>query len=82
MWAVAPRFWSLDFRPPAYTNLTVLDLSGAAIAAARASLGPAAEDIHWIEADVLTVDLLIGGFALWHDRAVFHFLTDANARAR
>ena len=65
-----------------YADLTVLDLSGAAIAAARTNLGPASQGVAWIEADVLSVDLPAGGFTFWHDRAVFHFLTDANARAQ
>jgi SAM-dependent methyltransferase len=65
-----------------YTDLTVLDLSGTAIAAARANLGPAGRAIHWIEADILDADLPAAGFAFWHDRAVFHFLTDPRARGR
>jgi len=69
-------------RGAGYTDLTVLDLSSAAIAAARASLGPAGETVRWIEADVLTVHFPVGGFAFWHDRAVFHFLADPHARDR
>ena len=65
-----------------YSHLTVLDLSATALAASRASLGPAARDIHWIEADVLSADLPQRGFAFWHDRAVFHFLTDPADRDR
>lgn len=65
-----------------YTNLTVLDLSAAAIAAAQASLGEAGRRVQWIEADILTADLPLEGFAFWHDRAVFHFLTAPEARAR
>ena len=65
-----------------YSDLTVLDLSGAAIATAQASLGPAAATIRWIEADILTAELDPGHYALWHDRAVFHFLTDPADRAR
>lgn len=65
-----------------YTNLTVLDLSGAAIAAAQASLGAAGQGIRWIEADILSAELRRDGFAFWHDRAVFHFLTDAADRDR
>lgn len=64
-----------------YTDLTVLDLSGAALAAARATLGPNAPRIHWIEADVLTADLPPACYEFWHDRAVFHFLLDAAARS-
>jgi SAM-dependent methyltransferase len=64
-----------------YRDLTVLDLSGAAIAAARAALGPRAELVHWIEADILEAQLPAAGYGVWHDRAVFHFLTEPAARA-
>lgn len=63
-----------------YTNLTVLDLSGNAITAARAMLGSEGQSIRWIEADILTAELPRGGFAFWHDRAVFHFLTQPSDR--
>ncbi|MCL4865432.1 MAG: class I SAM-dependent methyltransferase [Gemmatimonadales bacterium] len=59
-----------------YSNLTVLDLSGAAIAAARSALGVRAAGIRWIESDILAVALPAASVDLWHDRAVFHFLTD------
>jgi ubiquinone/menaquinone biosynthesis C-methylase UbiE len=64
-----------------YRNLTVLDLSAAALSAARQRLGPRARDVIWIEADVLAVPLAPSSFAVWHDRAVFHFLTDPGDRA-
>jgi SAM-dependent methyltransferase len=65
-----------------YRRLTVLDLSPSALEAARVRLGPGAGDVTWIEADVLTADLPPGDYDLWHDRAVFHFLTAAADRAR
>jgi len=63
-----------------YQRVTVLDLSGAALAAAQSRLGEAAGAITWIEGDLLNVSLPAAGFDLWHDRAVFHFLTDAPDR--
>lgn len=62
-----------------YADVAVLDLSSAAIAQARTRLGPEAERVHWIVADVATwrSDLL---HDVWHDRAVFHFLTERGAR--
>lgn len=63
-------------------RLTVLDLSGVALAAARSRLGAAAERVTWIEGDVLEVSLPREGVDLWHDRAVFHFLTDGRDRHR
>ncbi len=65
-----------------YDNVTVLDLSAAALAQARARLGAVATSVRWLEADVLAVELLASGYQVWHDRAVFHFLTDANDRRR
>ena len=65
-----------------YRRLTVLDISPSAFEAVRRRLGPRAGDVTWMEADVLTADLPAGRFDLWHDRAVFHFLTAAADRAR
>jgi 2-polyprenyl-3-methyl-5-hydroxy-6-metoxy-1,4-benzoquinol methylase len=62
-------------------RLAVLDLSSAAIDIARERLGTAAEAVEWIDADVTDVADL-GQFAVWHDRAVFHFLTEPSERAR
>lgn len=59
-----------DFR-----NLMVLDLSGAALARSQERLGALAAQARWIESDVLDVQLPEAGLDIWHDRAVFHFLT-------
>ena len=64
-----------------YSDLTVLDLSQAALAAAQVKLGTRADRIRWIEADILEAKLPPAGYHFWHDRAVFHFLTDPSARA-
>src|SRR5450755_2618544 len=62
-----------------FTNLSVLDVSGAALAATKDRLGSDAT------VSLLQEDLLEwrpqAKFDLWHDRAVFHFLTDADDRA-
>jgi SAM-dependent methyltransferase len=59
-----------------YTRLSVLDLSGAALAHNQARLGSKKADrIEWIESDI-TAFTPSRKFQLWHDRAVFHFLTD------
>ncbi|SNT10023.1 Methyltransferase domain-containing protein [Antarctobacter heliothermus] len=60
--------------------LTVLDLSAAALAVSRQRLGPRADDVAWIEADITTWEP-DRYYAVWHDRAVFHFLTAAEDRA-
>jgi SAM-dependent methyltransferase len=60
--------------------LTVLDLSGAALAVSRQRLGARGDDVAWIEADITTWEP-DRPYAIWHDRAVFHFLTEAEDRA-
>ena len=65
-----------------YSRITVLDLSSAALAQAQQRLASRTGAVIWQEADVLTADLDAGAFDVWHDRAVFHFLTDATDRAR
>jgi SAM-dependent methyltransferase len=63
-----------------HTDLTVLDLAPSALAAARLRLGSRSRLVHWIEANVLTAELPEHHYGVWHDRAVFHFLTDAESR--
>lgn len=58
-----------------YRDLTVLDISGVALKQARARLGRRADLVRWIEADI-TGFRPDQQFRLWHDRAVFHFLTE------
>ena len=57
-----------------FADLTVLDISEAALAAARARLGDRADAIEWIAADV-TRWQPARRYDFWHDRAAFHFLT-------
>ena len=64
-----------------YEQLTVLDLAETALEAARARLGLDASRVRWLESDVLTAALPAGGYGVWHDRAVFHFLTEPEDRA-
>lgn len=63
-----------------YTRLAVLDLSGAALSHSRTRLAARAVDVEWFEADVTSFEPP-RRFGLWHDRAVFHFLTAADDRA-
>jgi SAM-dependent methyltransferase len=65
-----------------YRDLTVLDLAAPALDAARRRLGARAGRVSWREADLLAEPLAAASVALWHDRAVFHFLVDAADRAR
>ena len=65
-----------------YSRITMLDLSPAALMQAQQRLSDAAGAVEWQEADVLTAHLDAGVFDVWHDRAVFHFLTGAAERTR
>ncbi len=58
-----------------YRDIAVLDISGAALRRAKKRLGRHAEHIEWVVADVRAFHPT-RRFALWHDRAVFHFLTE------
>ncbi len=62
-------------------QIAVLDISEAGLAVSRHRLGPRADTIKWIVGDVTTVDD-VGEFDIWHDRAAFHFLLEADARQR
>ncbi len=61
-------------------KLTVLDLSAAALAKARQRLGERAAAVTWIEGNILDAPLPAQAYDVWHDRAVFHFLTDEAER--
>ena len=63
----------------AYTNVAVLDISAKALAFARDRLGDKASRVEWYQNDV-TQFAPPHQFSLWHDRAVFHFLTDKTDR--
>ncbi|MEO8032730.1 MAG: class I SAM-dependent methyltransferase [Gemmatimonadota bacterium] len=65
-----------------YTALTVLDLSSAALAQARERVRVLGERVTWLEADILSARLPAAEVDLWHDRAVFHFLTTQGERHR
>ena len=58
-----------------YQDLSVLDISEAAITRAKHRLGEKAERVTWIVADIATFEPT-AQYDLWHDRAAFHFLTN------
>ena len=60
---------------------TVLDVSAAALARSKTRLGEAHTRVRWIEADV-TSEWHVDPVDVWHDRAVFHFLTEPGDRAK
>ena len=69
-----------DLLARGYENVTVLDISQAAIDASRKRLGSVSGRISWLVADITGVDLDVSAYDVWHDRAVFHFLTAESDR--
>ncbi|MBA3944395.1 MAG: class I SAM-dependent methyltransferase [Herpetosiphonaceae bacterium] len=65
-----------------YEHLTVLDISGSALRQAQVHLSALASSVTWIEDDITQITLPPATYSVWHDRAVFHFLTSTADRAR
>jgi len=64
-----------------HEHLTVLDISAKAIEYAKERLGDRAEKVNWIVSDITEFKPSVV-YDLWHDRAVFHFLTDTGDRRK
>lgn len=71
-----------DLLTEGYVDLTVLDISATALDVARQRVGAFAKHVVWFAADVLEVELPSASYDVWHDRAVFHFLTTDEQRHR
>lgn len=69
-----------DLLAEGFQNITVLDVSQAAIDVNKTRLGERARGVHWIVADITGVELTPKAYDVWHDRAVFHFLTAQEQR--
>ena len=69
-----------DLLAHGYQNITVLDVSQTAIAVTKKRLGSAAEEVQWVTADIVNGELAPNAYDVWHDRAVFHFLTAMDQR--
>jgi len=63
-----------------YQKITVLDISRTALEVAQNRLGDSARSVQWLHADVAQADVPAHSFDVWHDRAVFHFLTTPQER--
>lgn len=70
-----------DLLARGYPNISVLDVSETAIDISKKRLGLAAEQVHWLVADITEAQLEPAAYDVWHDRAVFHFLTASEHRA-
>lgn len=66
-----------DLLVEGYRAITVLDISENALRAARGRLGERSELVTWLPGDITSTDLPMRQYELWHDRAVFHFLTES-----
>ena len=71
-----------DLLAAGFQSIIVLDIAGTALQLARERLGTRASTVTWMEADVTQVDFPDHCFDVWHDRAVFHFLTQPTDRQR
>lgn len=70
-----------DLLADGYSNITVLDISTTALEVTRHRLGAVSSKVAWLAGDVLDVQLPAAAYDVWHDRAVFHFLTSDERRA-
>ena len=70
-----------DLLARGFQNVTVLDVSQVAIDATKQRLGQVAGRVQWVTADITGVQLHPAAYDVWHDRAVFHFLTAPEQRA-
>ncbi|MEN9544233.1 MAG: hypothetical protein RLZZ598_1066 [Pseudomonadota bacterium] len=71
-----------DLLDAGYNDITVLDISEKALEVCRARLAGRAGSVTWLVGDVLQHDFVPASVDVWHDRAVFHFLTDPQQRRR
>jgi 2-polyprenyl-3-methyl-5-hydroxy-6-metoxy-1,4-benzoquinol methylase len=70
-----------DLLTRGYQHITVLDVSQTAVDVTKKRLGLAADRVQWLVADITEARLELGAYDVWHDRAVFHFLTASKDRA-
>lgn len=70
-----------DLLHDGFKHVSVLDLSAGALEVARKRLGACGDSVSWIAGDIREVNLPERTYDIWHDRAVFHFLTDPADRA-
>lgn len=71
-----------DLLKRGFTDVSVLDISSKAIADSKERLGGKAQAVDWFVADITDIELPTKHFDVWHDRAVFHFLTGTDDRRK
>lgn len=62
------------------STLTLVDLADSALATTKQRLGEKGGQVRWLSGDILQLPLPNAGYDIWHDRAVFHFMTSAAQR--
>jgi ubiquinone/menaquinone biosynthesis C-methylase UbiE len=71
-----------DLLGAGYRSITVLDISEEALCSVKERLGKKAKMVTWLNGDITSVVLPDDHYELWHDRAVFHFLTELDQRQK
>jgi len=71
-----------DLLDSGYQSITVLDISENALSVSRERLGSRSKLVTWLSEDITCANLPISRYDLWHDRAVFHFLTEPDDQRR
>ena len=71
-----------DLLEAGYRSITVLDISTSALSSVKQSMGKKAELVNWLEGDITSLEMPSHYYALWHDRALFHFLTESEQQRR
>jgi len=71
-----------DLLSEGFMNITVLDISSESLEVSKKRLGKDASNVYWVTDDIIAVNLPENHYSLWHDRAVFHFLTNPADRQK
>ncbi|MFQ5547050.1 MAG: class I SAM-dependent methyltransferase [Woeseia sp.] len=71
-----------DLLDAGYRSVTVLDLSEKALCSVRTRLGQKSDRVTWLNGDITSIELPAYHYELWHDRAVFHFLTEPDQQGK
>jgi SAM-dependent methyltransferase len=71
-----------DLLRDSFRAITVLDISEVALTQIRQRIGEKASEVTWLAGDITTIELPARKYELWHDRAMFHFLTSPARQRR
>jgi ubiquinone/menaquinone biosynthesis C-methylase UbiE len=71
-----------DLLEAGYQSITVLDISASALSSGKENLGKKSDLVNWLEGDITSLEMPAHYYALWHDRAMFHFLIEPEQQSR